>query len=341
MASRGKYSQAGGMRYPERAVQELADSQRGMITARQALRVGATRDSVRAQLDARRWQRMYPGVYATFSGEPGRAAVLWAAVLRAGPGAALSHETAAEVYGLTWRPSRLIHVTVPAERRVLPAPGLVVHRSTRIAVARHPVLQPSRTRVEETVLDLADQAKEFDDALGWVCAACAGRLTTPVKVRGVMAQRVRQRFRAGLLLALVDIADGAHTVLEHRYLRDVERAHSLPRAQHQVHVARGGRSEYRDLLYEDYQVVAETDGRLAHRAETRWQDKHRDNAAAADGLITLRYSWADVTERPCVVAEEVGRTLMRRGWPGPLHPCSPRCPAAGPGRTGGPLTTHG
>jgi very-short-patch-repair endonuclease len=322
------------MRYPGIAVQELADSQRGMITARQAMRAGVTRDSVRAQLDARRWQRIYPGVYATFSGEPGRPAALWAAVLRAGAGAALSHQTAAEVYGLTRQPSRLIHVTVPVERRVLPVPGLVVHRSARIAVARHPVLQPPRTRVEETVLDLADQVKEFDDALGWVCAACAGRLTTPVKVRDVMAQRARQRFRDGLLLALTDIADGVHTVLEHRYLRDVERAHSLPRAQHQVHVARGGRSEYRDLLYEEYQVVVETDGRLAHQAETRWQDKHRDNAAAADGLITLRYSWADVTDRPCSVAVEVGRTLMRRGWPGPFQSCSPLCDVTSPALVG-------
>jgi hypothetical protein len=319
--------QAGGMRNPGRAVQEVAESQRGIVTARQAGWAGVTPDAVRAQLDAGRWQRMYRGVYATFSGEPERAALLWAAVLRAGAGAALSHQTAAELYGLARQPSRLIHVTVPADRRVLPAPGLAVHTSARIAVARHPVLQPPRTRVEETVLDLAAGAREFDDALGWVCAACAGRLTTPAKVGDVMSQRARQRFRSGLLLALTDIADGAHTVLEHRYLRDVERQHGLPRARHQVHVARGGRSGYRDSLYEEYQVAVETDGRLAHRAETRWQDNHRDNAAA-DGIITLRYSWADVTDRPCSVAAEVGKTLIGRGWPGPLLPCSPRCPAA-------------
>lgn len=316
------------MRQPGRAVQEVAESQLGMITARQAVRAGVTSETLRAQVDAGRWQRVHRGVYATFSGEPSRDAALWAAVLRAGPGAALSHQTAAELYGLTRQPSRLIHVTVPADRRVAPVRGLVVHTSERIAVARHPVLLPPRTRVEETVLDLADQAKKFDEALGWVCAACAGRLTTPGKVGDVMAQRARQRFRGGLQLALADIADGVHTVLEHHYLRDVQRPHSLPPARHQVHVARDGRSQYWDLLYEEYQVVVETDGRLAHRAETQWQDMHRDNAAAADGLITLRYSWADVTGRPCSVAVEVGRTLMRRGWPGPLHPCHPRCPAA-------------
>jgi predicted transcriptional regulator of viral defense system len=108
---------------------------------------------------------MYRGGYATFSGEPARAGQLWAAVLRAGAGAALSHETAAELYGLARQPSHLIHVTVPADRRILPVPGLAVHTSAQITVARHPVLQPPRTRVEETVLDLADRAREFDDAV--------------------------------------------------------------------------------------------------------------------------------------------------------------------------------
>ena len=42
-----------------------------------------------------RWQRLQRGVYATFSGEPTRQTALWAALLRAGPGAVLSHQTAA------------------------------------------------------------------------------------------------------------------------------------------------------------------------------------------------------------------------------------------------------
>jgi Transcriptional regulator, AbiEi antitoxin len=315
------------MRYPRRAVQEVAEAQLGVITVRQAARAGVTPDAIRAQLDAGRWQRIYPGVYATFNGPPGRAAALWAAVLRAGAGAALSHQTAAELYGLTRQPARLIHVTVPADRRVTPVPGLVIHRSARIAAARHPVQQPPRTRVEDTVLDLANLAQEFDDALGWVCAACAGRLTTPVRVGTAMSQRAKQRFRGGLLLALTDIADGSHTVLEHRYLRDVERAHHLPRARRQVRVVDGRRSGYRDALYDDYQIAVETDGRLAHRAETRWRDVHRDNAAAVDGIMTLRYSWSDVTDRPCRVARQVGAALSLRGWPGPLHPCSPNCAA--------------
>ena len=60
------------------------------------------------------------GVYATFTGPMTRDAQLWAAVLAAGPGAQLSHETAAEINRLTDRPSPFIHVTIPANRRITP-----------------------------------------------------------------------------------------------------------------------------------------------------------------------------------------------------------------------------
>ena len=177
------------------------------------------------------------------------------------------------------------------------------------------------------MLDLTDVARTFDDALGWLCAACAGRLTTPQLIHDAMAHRARLRFRAGLRLALSNVADGAHTVLEYRYLHDVERCHGLPRAQRQFRVIRGTRSEYRDALYREYLVAVETDGRLAHPAEARWADVRRDNAAAADGIITLRYGWSDITGRPCWVASEVGAVLSRRGWPGPLRSCGPGCAA--------------
>jgi hypothetical protein len=306
-------------------LQELAEFQRGVITRRQALGAGLTRSAICARVDGRRWQRIYPGVFAAFSGEPSRAALLWAAVLKAGPGAALSHETAAELHGLTRKPAALIHVTVPARRRVEPVPALMVHRSARIAEARHPCQAPPRTRIEETVLDLADTARTFEEALGWACAACGARLTTPQRIAEAINQRTRLCHRTALQLALGDITGGVHTILEYRYLRDVERPHGLPGAERQVRVVRGGRSEYRDVLYREYLVAVETDGRLAHPAEGQWRDVRRDNAAAADGIITLRYGWSDVISRSCAVAAEVGAVLARRGWPGPVRRCGPGC----------------
>ena len=59
--------------------------------------------------------------------------------------------------------------------------------------------------------------------------------------------------------------------------------------------------------------MVETDGRVAHPLEERWRDHHRDNAAIVDGLVTLRYSWTDVTQRPCLVAAEVAAALTPPG----------------------------
>jgi very-short-patch-repair endonuclease len=72
----------------------------------------------------------------------------------------------------------------------------------------------------------------------------------------------------------------------------------------------------------------ETDGGVAHPVQERWRDIHRDNAAAADGIMTLRYSWSDIAQRPCHVAAQVARVLRRRGWRGTVHACGPACPIA-------------
>lgn len=79
------------------------------------------------------------------------------------------------------------------------------------------------------------------------------------------------------------------------------------------------------MLYEAYLTAVELDGELAHIGEARMRDNRRDNAAATDGILTLRYSWLDVTKSPCQVAAEVVRVLGRRGFAG-ARPCSPNCP---------------
>jgi hypothetical protein len=116
-----------------------------------------------------------------------------------------------------------------------------------------------------------------------------------------------------------------HSVLEYRYVRFVERPHGLVGAKRQVRVRRDGRNEYRDQLYADYGTAIELDGRLAHPGDTRWVDIRRDNAAAAIGVTTLRYGWAEVTKTPCLVAAEIAKVLVGRGYTG-AQPCSTNCP---------------
>ena len=67
---------------------------------------------------------MHHGVYVTFTGKVQREQRLWAALRRAGPGAMLSHETAAEVHRIIDKPAALIHITVPGAADAPDSTGL-------------------------------------------------------------------------------------------------------------------------------------------------------------------------------------------------------------------------
>jgi hypothetical protein len=301
----------------------------GVLSRPQAIDLGLTSSAIAARLRNGRWRRLHPGVYAAFSGDPSRQAWLWAAVLRAGPAAVLSHQTAAELHGLTVEPAPAIHVLVPAGRQIAPITGVAVHYSRRVSEARHPVLLPPRTRVEEAVLDLATAASSLDLALGWIFRACGSRRTTPGKLTAAMLLRPRMRWRGELSEALSLAAGGVHSLLEFRYVDRVERPHGLPPGKRQHAVRRGSRRQYQDVDYDCYGVVVELDGQAAHPAGLRWRDIRRDNANAAEGQVTLRYGWPDVTEWPCHVASEIGATLGRRGWDGALRRCGRSCALPG------------
>jgi very-short-patch-repair endonuclease len=319
--------------YLSEDIRLLTAAQSGAIARWQAPSVGLDTTVIDAQLRLGRWQPLYRGVYAAFTGPPPRLCFLWGAELRAGPGAVLSYYSAAELDGLTDLRADAIHVAVPPGRQILVsrqergagAPVVAVHRSARLALARHPVRLPPRTRIEETVLDLVQASTGFDGALSWLISACARRRATPVALQAAIQARPRMRWRAALAGALEDIGNGIHSVLEYRYARAVERPHGLPAARRQARVPRGARSHYLDNLYADFGVAVELDGRAAHRAEDRWADTRRDNFFAGVGIVTLRYGWADVTERPCQVAAEVGRVLRERGRTGTVARCGPAC----------------
>src|ERR1700728_4877177 len=103
----------------------LLDAQRGVVAKAEAGQAGLSVKAIRHRLSSGRWKRVRRGVYATFTGPLPREARLWAAIRRAGPGAMLSHETAAEVHGMLDKPSAKIHVTVPHRRR--PAPKRIIY----------------------------------------------------------------------------------------------------------------------------------------------------------------------------------------------------------------------
>jgi very-short-patch-repair endonuclease len=303
---------------------ELLAIQGNAIARRQSASSGIAPYTMRSRARSGRWQQLQRGVYATFSGDPARETVLWAALLRAGPGAVLSHRTAAERHGLIDEQRPVIVITVPASRhpgRRTRIPGVVIHRSDAILRTRHPAMLPPCTRVEDTVLDLIEVAPTFEDAYMWICRAIGRRRTTAERIRGAMAARKKMRWRREIALALGDAKAGALSVLEYRYVHRVERPHGLPVARRQARIRQGTNNRYLDNLYEEFGVCVELDGTAAHPADEQWRDKRRDNAITVSGILPLRFGLLDLGDRRCETAVAVATVLRRHGWTGSLRAC--------------------
>jgi very-short-patch-repair endonuclease len=318
---------------PPARSREMLGGQGNAIARRQGANSGIDPLAMRSRVRNGRWQRLQRGVYATFSGEPSRETVLWAALLRAGPDAVLSHLTAAERHGLIDEPSSLICITVPAAShpaRRARIPGVIIRRSDAILRTGHPAMLPPCTRVEDTVLDLINIGPTFEDAYMWICRAIGRRRTTADRIRVAMAARKKMRWRREIALALGDAEAGALSVLEYRYVHRVERPHGLPVARRQARIRCGTGNRYLDNLYEDYEVCVELDGTAAHPADEQWRDKRRDNAHTVSGLVTLRFGVLDLGDRRCETASAVASLLRRHGWTGPFRACGPGCKGALP-----------
>jgi hypothetical protein len=302
------------------ALEELARGQGGVVTRAQARASGLSKAQVESNLTSGRWRRVFKGVYATFTGPVPRHSLLWAVVLKAGPGAVLSHETAAELWGLAERAST-IHVSVPAERTPARIPGVVVHRSQRALRGRHPARTPPQTRLEDTVVDLTQTSRRADDAIAWLARAVGARLTTAERLSAELGRRPKLRWRGVLRAALEDVAAGCHSLTEVKYRRDVERAHGLPTADRQVRHDGVHGSRYDDVRYRMFRTRVELDGRAAHPGHERWRDMRRDNVAMVEGDRVLRYGLADVGAYPCHIAAQVALVLQAAGWEGRPRRC--------------------
>ncbi|CAN5698165.1 hypothetical protein BH24ACT13_BH24ACT13_09640 [soil metagenome] len=310
----------------------LAAVQHGALSRGQARALGVTDEVITSNVTTCRWQRPFPGIYVTFTGPLPYTTRVWAALLyasrgnRAGEGAMVSHETAAYLQGLRESPPTQVHLTVAGRRRVRAQPGVAIHRSAVTSGRRHPVRVPPQTRVEDTVLDLIDQATHVDTVVALLSGACQRRLTTAARLSAAAARRRRCRWRRLCEEVLTDVAEGVQSALERRYYRDVERAHGLPRAERNRPEDSSGRRNYRDVRYRKFRTLVELDGSAAHPPEQRGADQARDNdVVEAEEAAPLRYGWIPIAATPCRVAGQVARVLQQRGWEDQPRPCGPGC----------------
>ena len=217
-----------------------------MVTRTQLLSAGFDKNAIDHQIRTGRLIRIHRGVYAVGHRPPSPHARAMAAVLACGPGAALSHRSAAALWGLGRAP-HLIDVTARTDHRVN---DVRVHRSRTLTpgdITHHygiPVTTPHRTlRDLHRVLDPASLTRAINEA----------RLAHLIK----------------------DSRTPTRSVLEDAFLAFLDR-HGLPRPEVNQIVA----GYEVDMLWRDQRLIAELDGRAFHQDFEADRDRDADLVTA-------------------------------------------------------------
>lgn len=248
--------------------------------------------------------RLQPGIVGLAGDPPTLQRTCWAA-LKACPTAALSHRTAAYLWGL-YDDEPPVEIVV--KRNHSPAlRDVIVHR-TRDDFERHKRNGFLVTSPMRAVLDLG--AVEPEAVRLAVEKGRVANLFTIAALEWQLAEVARTGRRGtGALRAVLDEwalaekrPDG---VLEPRFAR-LAASHGLPRAvfQHRV-------GEYRiDFAYPELKIAIEVDGYAFHSGlEAHQRDRDRQNYLVSHGWTILRFTWADVVRRPGHVAQLVAAAI--------------------------------
>lgn len=270
--------------------------------------LGFGRRAIEHMLATGRLHSVHVGVYLVGHTAPAPHARHMAALLAAGPGAFLSHSTAALVLGLLPRSEGPIELTVPRSPMVR-RPGLRVHRRAG-GLDRSELLTRDGLRLTTAARTLLDLAPRLDDrALRWAIEEARVRaLATASDVVSVVTLNRGRRGVARLRSAVDDVA-GSPTVTRseaERRLIDLVRDARLPQPRANVTVA--GWSV--DLHWPEQRVVAEVDGFAYHGGRTAFErDRRKDAALQAAGQRVVRLSWRQITSEPAVVTVLLARLL--------------------------------
>ena len=294
----------------DRRIEMLARGQHGAVARRQLLVFDLSRDAIDNRVKSRRLTPVHRGVYRVgpFGGE-------WfaesAALLACGPGAALSHRSAAALDGAARRPERVVHLTLVA--RHPEHADIAVHRTGSLARSEVRVRQglPTTTPLR-TVLDLA--AARDPDLEPILAHYLHHHLITRPQIVAATTSRPTHRGAKGLneLIAATGGASFTRSEAERLLVALVRRA-KLPAFETNVLV--GGRTGPRhevDFLWRDHGLIVEVDGFAHHGHETRFHaDRARDAELVALGYRVIRVTWRQLVDQPEVVIARLAAALAR------------------------------
>lgn len=285
------------------AIAELANAQHAVFGLDQLRELGLGTRAVQHRASAGRLHRIHKTVYSLVpKALLKREGLYMAAVLACGPGAVLSHRSAAVLHQLRDWGYTSIEVTVPG-RSGRTHPGVVVHRSTTLTAKDVTVVNNIPvTSLERTLLDLA----EIVDQRQLERAFDQAEIVEGLDLNRINEQLARNATRPG--------AKKVRHVLENHYIgstpteNDFEealltltRALSLPdpEVQFWIDPGDGGPSIRADFAWPDRRVVVETDGRQTHGTKQAFEaDRRRDQRLIAAGWTVIRTTWRQLKHRP-------------------------------------------
>jgi very-short-patch-repair endonuclease len=291
----------------EREIVGLVAGQQGVITLAQLTSLGVGRRTVKRWIASGRLRAVHREVYA-FGPRPLTKRGKWlAAVLAMGPGAFLSHRSAAALWGLAGdRPK--VDVTAPRGKQVRPGrKGVQVHRcqfDPGEVTMRDGI--PVST-VARTLFDLAERSRPHELKSAWDEASRL-RLLHVAEVASVYQRGRGRRARTGIrpfLAAEQRHVEDRASRLEDRFA-DFVIAHRLPPPHTNVLVGK----DVVDALWPEARLIVELDSWEfhAHRAAFE-KDRDRDTDHLLAGYRTVRVTHRRLSEQPERLAAQI-RALL-------------------------------
>ena len=273
----------------------VADRQWGLITRDQLGQLGMGNAGVSRWIAQRRLHRINPAVYSVGHRSLGIEGKFAAALLYAGPGAMLSHLTAAWWMQLVPHRPRLLQVSSPRRRASLTDVRVYGRRGKRRVWYRNfPITPPA-----QVLLDIANGVS-FGQLHKAVAEAEYQRLVRLSEVKRVLGHG--KPGSAALSKALEQHQPRlarTKSELEVLFILLCEK-YSVPLPDVNVKVA----GFVVDGVWHDQRVVVELDGLAAHRHRLH-KDHARDLALRRAGYVVLRYTWQQITEQPELVAADL------------------------------------
>lgn len=231
-----------------------------------------------------------------------------AAVLACGPGAVLSHRSAAYLWGLVDSWEAPIDVTAPNRRGRSPA-GVAAHKDGSLLAidktARHGI---PCTTVARTILDYAGVEEERRVRKVIAEAEVLGILDK-ARLRALLNRSRRRRGVARLRLILDSIhpqTKRTRSELERLFLGMCEKG-SVPEPEVNVWLpAPNGKRYQADFLWREQGLIVEADSRRFHDTDTAFvEDRKRRQQLELAGWRVSQCTWEEVEREPRRLATTV------------------------------------